>query len=64
MNGSRVAPGEAYDTAFKAGEAGTWPFHCHELHHTENDGVGPGRLAQAIKVAAPAARLAAKGGSK
>lgn len=28
---------------------GVWVFHCHELHHTENDGVEPGGLIQVIQ---------------
>ena len=34
---------------FRADNPGIWVFHCHELHHTENDGVEPGGLIQVIQ---------------
>ena len=49
MNTLNVAPGETYDIAFIADNPGNWVFHCHELHHTENNGVEPGGLIQVIK---------------
>jgi FtsP/CotA-like multicopper oxidase with cupredoxin domain len=49
MNTLNVAPGETYDIVFVANNPGTWVFHCHELHHTENDGVEPGGLMQVIR---------------
>jgi manganese oxidase len=56
MNTLSVDAGETYDVVFRADSPGTWVFHCHELHHTENDGVEPGGLIQAIQVGgAPAA---------
>ncbi|MDO8750614.1 MAG: multicopper oxidase domain-containing protein [Dehalococcoidia bacterium] len=48
MNTLNVAPGETYDIAFVADNPGNWVFHCHELHHTENDGLEPGGLIQLI----------------
>ena len=48
MNTLSVDPGETYDIVFRADNPGAWVFHCHELHHTENDGVEPGGLIQAI----------------
>jgi FtsP/CotA-like multicopper oxidase with cupredoxin domain len=62
MNTLSVDAGETYDIAFKADNPGTWLFHCHELHHVENDGVEPGGLIQAIQyegLAAPASPPAA-----
>ena len=44
-----VGAGETYDIAFLANNPGNWMFHCHELHHTENDGVEPGGLMQLIQ---------------
>jgi FtsP/CotA-like multicopper oxidase with cupredoxin domain len=49
MNTLAVNAGETYDVVFRADNPGTWVFHCHELHHTENDGVEPGGLIQAIQ---------------
>jgi FtsP/CotA-like multicopper oxidase with cupredoxin domain len=49
MNTLTVNPGETYDIAFVADNPGVWVFHCHELHHTENDGVEPGGLIQVIR---------------
>jgi FtsP/CotA-like multicopper oxidase with cupredoxin domain len=60
MNTLNVAPGETYDIAFRAGETGTWLFHCHELHHTENAGIEPGGLIQAITVKPNVKSAAAK----
>ena len=57
MNTVPVNAGETYDIVFRADNPGTWVFHCHELHHVENDGVEPGGLLQVIQyegVAAPA----------
>lgn len=57
MNTIAVNAGETYDIVFRADNPGTWIFHCHELHHTENDGAEPGGLIQAIQyegVTAPA----------
>ena len=56
MNTLSVDAGETYDIVFRADTPGTWVFHCHELHHTENDGVEPGGLIQVIQTegAAPA----------
>lgn len=28
-----VKPGETYEVAFEADNAGDWMFHCHDLHH-------------------------------
>lgn len=50
MNTLSVDAGETYNIVFRADNSGTWVFHCHELHHTENDGVEPGGLIQAIQV--------------
>ena len=44
-----VDAGETYDIVILVESAGTWLFHCHELHHTENDGVEPGGLIQVIQ---------------
>ena len=52
MNTLSVDAGETYDIVFVAESPGTWVFHCHELHHTENDGVEPGGLMQVIETAA------------
>jgi manganese oxidase len=52
MNTLSVDAGETYDVVFVAESPGTWVFHCHELHHTENDGVEPGGLMQAIETKA------------
>lgn len=49
MNTLTVNPGETYDIVFVADNPGVWVFHCHELHHTENDGVEPGGLIQVIR---------------
>ena len=49
MNTLSVDAGETYDIAFRADNPGTWVFHCHELHHVENDGVEPGGLIQVIQ---------------
>ncbi len=49
MNTLSVDAGETYDIVFIANNPGTWVFHCHELHHTENDGVEPGGLMQVIR---------------
>ena len=50
MNTLPINAGETYDIVFRAENPGTWVFHCHELHHTENDGVEPGGLIQIIQV--------------
>lgn len=50
MNTLSIDAGETYDIVFRADNPGTWVFHCHELHHTENDGVEPGGLIQVIQV--------------
>src|SRR3990170_8331213 len=58
MNTLSVDAGETYDIVILADNPGTWVFHCHELHHTENNGVEPGGLIQVIEyegVAIPAA---------
>ena len=55
MNTLSVDAGETYDIVFIADAPGTWVFHCHELHHTENDGVEPGGLLQVIEVKAAGA---------
>ena len=52
MNTLSVDAGETYDIVFIADSPGTWVFHCHELHHTENDGVEPGGLMQVIETTA------------
>ena len=44
-----VDPGETYDVVVRADNPGTWVWHCHELHHTENGGVEPGGLIQVIQ---------------
>lgn len=49
INTLSVDAGETYDIVFIANNPGTWVFHCHELHHTENDGVEPGGLMQVIR---------------
>ncbi len=49
MNTLAINSGETYDIAFIADNPGIWVFHCHELHHTENNGVEPGGLIQLIK---------------
>jgi manganese oxidase len=49
MNTLSLDAGEIYDVVFRADNPGTWVFHCHELHHTENDGVEPGGLIQVIQ---------------
>lgn len=51
MNTLSVDAGETYDIVFRADNPGIWVFHCHELHHTENGGVEPGGLIQAIQYA-------------
>ena len=48
MNTLPVDAGETYDVVFRADNPGTWVWHCHELHHTENDGVEPGGLIQPV----------------
>lgn len=52
MNTLSVDAGETYDIVFVAESSGIWAFHCHELHHTENDGVEPGGLLQVIETTA------------
>jgi manganese oxidase len=67
MNTLPVNAGETFDIVFRADNPGTWVFHCHELHHTENNGVEPGGLIQVIQyegftppqTSAPATSLAA-----
>lgn len=49
MNTLSIDAGETYDIVIVADNPGTWVFHCHELHHTENDGVEPGGLIQVIQ---------------
>lgn len=49
INNLPVNAGETFDIVFRADNPGTWVFHCHELHHTENDGVEPGGLIQVIQ---------------
>jgi FtsP/CotA-like multicopper oxidase with cupredoxin domain len=49
INTLSIDAGETYDVTFRAANPGTWVFHCHELHHTENDGVEPGGLIQVIQ---------------
>jgi manganese oxidase len=49
MNTLSVDAGETFDIAFRADNPGNWVFHCHELHHVENDGVEPGGLIQLIQ---------------
>ncbi len=49
MNTLSIAAGETYDIVFRMDNPGVWVFHCHELHHTENDGVEPGGLMQVIQ---------------
>ncbi len=44
MNTITVNPGEIYDIEFIADNPGQWVFHCHQLHHTVNNGVEPGGL--------------------
>lgn len=44
MNTVNVNPGEIYDIEFIADNPGQWVFHCHQLHHTVNNGVEPGGL--------------------
>ncbi len=51
VNTLSVDAGETYDIVIRAESPGTWLFHCHELHHTENDGVEPGGLIQVIQTA-------------
>ncbi len=66
MNTIAVNAGETYDIVFRADNPGTWIFHCHELHHTENDGVEPGGLIQAIQyegVSPPASKEPSSGGT-
>jgi hypothetical protein len=55
INTLSIDAGEIYDIVFHADNPGTWVFHCHELRHTENDGVEPGGPIQIIeyKGAAP-----------
>ena len=49
VNTISIDAGEIYDVVFRADNPGIWVFHCHELHHTENDGVEPGGLIQVIQ---------------
>jgi manganese oxidase len=49
MNIIAVNAGETFDVVFRADNPGIWIFHCHELHHTENDGMEPGGLIQEIQ---------------
>lgn len=50
LNTIDVAPGKTFDIELLADNPGNWIFHCHELHHTENDGVETGGLLSLIKV--------------
>ena len=52
MNTVAVNAGETYDIVILADNLGTWVFHCHELHHAENDGVEPGGLIQVLAIKA------------
>jgi FtsP/CotA-like multicopper oxidase with cupredoxin domain len=49
INTLSIDAGEIYDIVFRADNPGTGVFHCHELHHMENDGVEPGGLIQFIQ---------------
>ncbi len=44
MNTLTLGPGDIYDIEFIADNPGVWVFHCHQLHHTVNNGVEPGGL--------------------
>lgn len=44
MNTVNLGPGDIYDIEFIADNPGQWVFHCHQLHHTANNGVEPGGL--------------------
>lgn len=44
VNTLDIAPGKTYEIDFVADNPGVWVFHCHELHHTANDGVEPGGM--------------------
>lgn len=49
LNTIDVAPGKTYEIEFIADNPGIWVFHCHELHHTMNDGIEPGGLITVIE---------------
>lgn len=36
--------GDTYDVVFVANNPGVWALHCHDLHHSSNNGVEPGGL--------------------
>ncbi len=44
MNTITLNPGDIYDIEFIADNPGQWVFHCHQLHHTANNGQEPGGL--------------------
>lgn len=56
VNTINVAPGKTFDIELIADNAGEWVFHCHELHHTENDGVEPGGIMTTIVVSEGASK--------
>lgn len=49
INTINVDPGKTFDIDFIADNPGQWVFHCHELHHTENDGIEPGGLMTVVE---------------
>ncbi len=44
MSTITLNPGETYDIIFVADNPGVWAFHCHDLHHSSNNGIEPGGL--------------------
>lgn len=49
VNTIDIAPGKTFEIDFIADNPGNWVLHCHELHHTENDGIEPGGLMTVIE---------------
>jgi len=49
VNTIDIAPGKTFEIDFIADNPGNWILHCHELHHTENDGIEPGGLMTVIE---------------
>lgn len=55
INTLDIDPGDTYDVVFRADNPGTWVLHCHDLHHSSNNGQEPGGLIVPITVTAKGA---------
>ena len=59
VNTITLEPGDTYDAIFKADNPGRWLLHCHDLHHSSNNGVEPGGLVVEVIVGEAAGTPAA-----